>query len=106
MQLAPHGHSHKTLLTMLYRSTDCLCRCGVPMANLARCASFDSHENDAPSKYGIKTSNVFSCIDLCSHLTSGLAQQLALTQKPAGSIAPLRVVFSPFQTPSLFQPKA
>lgn len=41
-------------LTMLYRSTDRLCRCGAPMQNLAHSASFDSDVNDEPSKPGIK----------------------------------------------------
>jgi hypothetical protein len=41
-------------LTILYCSTDRLCRRGAPMKNLAHSASFDSCENDAPSKLGIK----------------------------------------------------
>jgi hypothetical protein len=41
-------------LTMLYRSTDRLCRRGAPMKNLAHSASLDSDDNDAPSKPGIK----------------------------------------------------
>lgn len=44
----------QALLTMLYRSTDCLCRRGAPMKNLAHSASFDSEDKDAPSKPGIK----------------------------------------------------
>jgi hypothetical protein len=39
---------------MLYRSTDCLCRRGASMKNLAHSASFDSDDKDAPSKPGIK----------------------------------------------------
>ena len=39
---------------MLYRSTDCLCRCGAPVENLAHSASFHSDEKIAPSKPGIK----------------------------------------------------
>ena len=41
-------------MTMLYRSTDRLCRCGAPMQNLAHSASFDSDDNNEPSKLGIK----------------------------------------------------
>src|ERR1700722_2033615 len=41
-------------LTMLYRSTDCLCRRGAPMKNLAHSASFESFDKDAPSKPGTK----------------------------------------------------
>ncbi len=42
----------QALLTMLYRSTDCLRRCGAPMENLAHSASFHSREKTAPSKPG------------------------------------------------------
>jgi hypothetical protein len=41
-------------LTMLYRSTDRLCRRGAPMQNLAHSASFESLDKDAPSKAGTK----------------------------------------------------
>jgi hypothetical protein len=41
-------------LTMLYRSTDRLSRCGAPVKNLAHNASFDSELKGAPSKPGIK----------------------------------------------------
>jgi len=41
-------------LTMLYRSTDRLCRCGAAVENLAHSASFHSLENNAPSNPGIK----------------------------------------------------
>src|SRR6202044_7768 len=41
-------------VTMLYRSTDCLCRRGAPMKNLAHSASFESFDKDAPSNPGIK----------------------------------------------------
>ena len=44
----------QALLTMLYRSTDCLCRRGAAMKNLAHSASFDSDDMGAPSKPGIK----------------------------------------------------
>ena len=48
------GERPQALLTMLYRSTDRLCRRGAPMKNLAHSASFDSDDKDAPSKPGIK----------------------------------------------------
>ncbi len=41
-------------MTMLYRSTDRLCRRGAPMKNLAHSASFESLDKDAPSKPGTK----------------------------------------------------
>src|SRR5688572_29889294 len=44
----------QALLTMLYRSTHCLCRAGAPMQNLSHSASFHSSEKTAPSKSGIK----------------------------------------------------
>ena len=48
------GQRPQALLTMLYRSTDRLCRRGAPVKNLAHSASFDSEDKDAPSKPGIK----------------------------------------------------
>ena len=39
---------------MLYRSTDCRCRRGAPVLNLAHSASFHSREKTAPSNPGIK----------------------------------------------------
>src|ERR1700727_3035783 len=67
-------------LTMLYRSTDCLCRRGAPMKNLAHSASFESFDKDAPSKPGTKhlpkgfwySSNVLSGDE-----EDGLARELA-----------------------------
>jgi hypothetical protein len=41
-------------LTMLYRSTDRLCRCGAPVKNLSHSASFESLDKNAPSKSGTK----------------------------------------------------
>jgi hypothetical protein len=41
-------------LTTLYRSTDCLCRSGAAMKNLAQSASLHAGENNAPSKPGTK----------------------------------------------------
>src|SRR5580700_2619975 len=46
----PLGKRPQALLTMLYRSTDCLCRRGAPMKNLAHSASFESLDKIAPSK--------------------------------------------------------
>ena len=48
------GQRPPAFLTMLYRSTDGLCRGGAPMQNLAHSASFDWDHNDDPSKRGIK----------------------------------------------------
>ena len=50
------GERPQALLTMLYRSTDRLCRRGAPMKNLAHSASFDSDDKIAPSKPGTQTS--------------------------------------------------
>ena len=50
----PLGKRPQALLTMLYRSTDCLCRRGAPMKNLAHSASFESLDKIAPSKPGTK----------------------------------------------------
>src|SRR6476660_1866985 len=44
----------QALLTILYCSTDCLCRCGAAVKNLSHSASFHSRENNAPSNPGIK----------------------------------------------------
>jgi hypothetical protein len=44
----------QALLTMLYRSTDCLCRGGAPVENLAHSASLAAGHDNAPSKPGIK----------------------------------------------------
>src|SRR5271166_4209459 len=48
----------QALLTMLYCSTDCLCRYGAAVKNLAHSASLHSRENIAPSKPGIKQLNI------------------------------------------------
>jgi len=45
----------QALLTMLYRSTDRLCRCGAPVWNLSHSASFESLDKNAPSKSGTNT---------------------------------------------------
>jgi hypothetical protein len=44
----PPGQDPQALLTMLYRSTDCLRRCGAAMKNLADSASFHAGEKTAP----------------------------------------------------------
>ena len=69
----------QALLTMLYRSTDRLRRCGAAVKNLAHSASFHCMENNAPSKPGIKqlvrTQNRFPL--LAGHaLIGALAQNL------------------------------
>src|SRR6476661_4078075 len=48
------GQCPQALLTMLYRSTDCLCRRGAAVKNLAHSASFHPMENNTPSKSGTK----------------------------------------------------
>src|SRR5215210_5450628 len=48
------GQAPQARLTMLYRSTDCRCRAGAPMENLAHSASFHSNEKSAPLNPGIK----------------------------------------------------
>src|SRR5271168_1622185 len=48
------GQHPQALLTMLYRSTDCLSRAGASVKNLAHSASFHSSEKIAPSKPGTK----------------------------------------------------
>jgi putative transposase len=47
-------------LTILYCSTDCLCRRGAAVQNLSHSASFQAWENNAPSKSGIKHKGSFS----------------------------------------------
>ena len=56
VDVGPHPlrQNPQALLTMLYRSTDRLCRCGAPMKNLTHSASFESLDKNAPSKPGIK----------------------------------------------------
>src|SRR5215208_3440948 len=44
-------------LTILYCSTDCLCRCGAAVENLAHSASLHSGDKNAPSNPGIKHLN-------------------------------------------------
>ncbi len=39
---------------MLYRSTNCLCRGGAPVQNLAHSASLHVGDNNVPSNAGIK----------------------------------------------------
>jgi hypothetical protein len=41
-------------LTILYCSTNRLCRCGAPVKNLAHSASLQLLDKIAPSKFGIK----------------------------------------------------
>src|SRR5262249_54886638 len=51
----------QALLTMLYRSTDCLSRCGDAMKNLAHSDSFHAGEKTAPSKPGTKHLGPHGC---------------------------------------------
>src|ERR1700741_2807523 len=48
------GKVPQALLTMLYRSTDRLCRCGAAVKNLSHSASLESGDKGAPSNPGIK----------------------------------------------------
>ena len=48
------GQHPQALLTMLYRSTDRLCRGGAPVKNLSHSASFHCWLNNAPSNAGTK----------------------------------------------------
>src|SRR5215472_16164841 len=57
------GQGPQALLTTLYRSTDCLCRRGAAMKNLAQSASPHAGENNAPLKPGTK--------HLASYLATG-----------------------------------
>src|SRR5258708_6886570 len=50
----PPRQRPQTLLTMLYRSTDRLCRCGAPVQYLSHSASFHSLEKYAASNAGTK----------------------------------------------------
>ena len=50
----PPGKAPQALLTMLYRSTDRLCRCGAAVKNLSHSASLKSADKGAPSNPGIK----------------------------------------------------
>src|SRR6516162_7951425 len=56
----------QALLTMLYRSTDCLCRGGAAVQNLAHSASLHSREKSAPSKPGIKHLVMLAFISLAA----------------------------------------
>jgi hypothetical protein len=48
------GQGSQARLTILYCSTDCLCRCGAAVKNLAHSASLHSEDKNAPSNPGIK----------------------------------------------------
>jgi len=50
----PLRKGSQALLTILYRSTDRLCRFGAPMKNLSNSASLQTDESIAPSNAGIK----------------------------------------------------
>jgi hypothetical protein len=63
----PRGPRSQTLLTMLYRSTDRLCRCGAPVKYLSHSASFHSREKYAPSNAGLNT-----IVDLATCQNMGL----------------------------------
>lgn len=48
------GQSPQARLTMLYRSTDCPCRCGAAVENLAHSAPFNANKKIAPLNSGTK----------------------------------------------------
>src|SRR5215213_11848668 len=48
------GQGSQARLTILYCSTDRLCRCGAAVKNLAHSASLHSEDKNAPSTPGIK----------------------------------------------------
>src|SRR5690349_2408408 len=48
------GEVPQALLTMLYHSTNRLCRCGATVKNLSHSASLESSDKGAPSNPGIK----------------------------------------------------
>ena len=50
----PTRQGPQALLTMLYRSTDRLRRCGAPVQNLSHSASFHLMDMNAPSNAGTK----------------------------------------------------
>ena len=54
----------QALLTMLYRSTDRLCRCGAAVKILSPSASFESDDKGAPSNPGIKHPLSSACAGL------------------------------------------
>lgn len=54
----PPGERPQALLTILYCSTDCRCRAGAPVKNLAYSASFHPCIDNAPSNSGTKHLNV------------------------------------------------
>src|SRR5665213_1238026 len=60
------GQNSQALLTMLYRSTDCLSRAGASVEYLAHSASFHPAEKIAPSNSGTK------------HLGPGMTRRIAV----------------------------
>ncbi len=61
-------------LTMLYRSTDRICRCGAPMEYLAHNASLHSNVKNAPSKPGIK--QLIDSLSCCAALPRTISWRL------------------------------
>src|ERR1700688_3548357 len=64
------GQGPQARLTMLYRSTDRLCRGGAAVEYLAHSASLHPRENGAPSKLGIKH---LGCSSVTMTARSGVA---------------------------------
>src|SRR4051812_20223496 len=76
------GQGPQARLTMLYRSTDRLCRAGAPMKNLAHSASFHSGEKNAPSNPRTR--------HLASRTLGGKAMRAALNSGPTTPVAGVR----------------
>jgi hypothetical protein len=76
----------QALLTMLYRSTDRLCRSGAAVKNLAHSASLHANEKTAPSKPGIKhlgASFARKVMKLASIMSAGPPISAGVTRKPS-----------------------
>jgi hypothetical protein len=67
-------------MTMLYRSTDRLCRAGAPVQNLTHSASFHSAEKHAPSNPGTK--HLVGPIARLERQQSGAAAKEIVTVNP------------------------
>jgi hypothetical protein len=84
----PLVQSPQARLTMLYRSTDRLCRSGAPMKSLSHSASFESLDKNAPPKDGTK-----HLASLASNLrprSSALGNRLGLRGIDLGDARPIQ----------------
>ena len=92
------GKRPQALLTMLYRSTDCLCRRGAPMKNLAHSASFESLDKVAPSKPGTKQLDQPRQTYAESEKGRGFGAQAVEKSRSAPGFAPLAEVSAETQS--------